>query len=79
MVSIAVGLLPSGTTVTTTACVVVTTPTATTAEEHSCDATTDEIYTCSACASTWSYRTVRNTGRCPACGDGLRRSNHPAQ
>ncbi len=29
--------------------------------------------------STWSYRTVRNTGRCPACGNGLRRSDDAAQ
>jgi hypothetical protein len=48
-------------------------------EQRSCDATTNEDYTCSACGSTWSYRTVRNTGRCPACGDGLRRTEAPGQ
>jgi rubrerythrin len=49
------------------------------AEQQSPCATADENYTCSACGSTWAYQTVRNTGRCPACGDGLRRTEDPAR
>jgi hypothetical protein len=63
----------------TTAGAVGTTPTATAAQQHASGVTTGETYACSACASMWSYQTVRNTGRCPACGNGLQRFVDPAQ
>ena len=39
----------------------------------------EETYICSACASRWPYPTVRNTGRCPACGEGLLRGEEHGQ
>jgi rRNA maturation endonuclease Nob1 len=33
----------------------------------------DPGYSCSLCGSSWPYRAVRNTGRCPTCGSGLLR------
>lgn len=84
MVGVAVDLQGRNT-ATATACDAGTPPTAaetpstaTPAEQQSRSATADERYTCSACASTWAYQTVRNTGRCPACGGGLRRTDDPA-
>jgi len=37
--------------------------------------TIDVSYVCSVCGSPWSFQQVRNTGRCPSCGSGLRRAN----
>jgi len=37
-------------------------------------AAVETSYVCSVCASPWPYQAVRNTGRCPACGSGLRRA-----
>jgi DNA-directed RNA polymerase subunit RPC12/RpoP len=53
-------------------------PAETTIEQHPCLVTSETIYICSRCAITWAYQAVRNTGRCPACGDGLRRFEDPS-
>ena len=52
--------------------------TETTTEQPPRVVTNEEIYICSRCASTWAYEAVRNTGCCPACGDGLRRFEDPS-
>jgi transcription initiation factor IIE alpha subunit len=44
------------------------------AQEPPASVAPEETYTCSMCTTSWSYQAVRNTGRCPACGGGLRRS-----
>lgn len=34
----------------------------------------ERIYVCLGCDGRWQYAEIRNTARCPACGDGLART-----
>jgi hypothetical protein len=40
-------------------------------DQSPADLGAEETYSCATCSSSWSYRVVRNTGRCPSCGGGL--------
>ena len=40
-------------------------------------ATEDISYLCSQCEGDLTYQVVHHTGRCPACGSGLRRTDTP--
>lgn len=48
-------------------------------DQSPADLAAEETYSCATCLSSWPYRLVRNTGRCPACGGGLGRSGSDAQ
>jgi len=40
-------------------------------------ATENISYLCSQCEGSWTYQVVHHTGRCPAYGSGLQRTDTP--